>query len=225
MNRRKAKPAGDAETRRLARRADAEAKLKSAQAKLAEAEREHTEATEAFLQQGIGASSVFRDAAKKKMDDMVLYIEHYKSAIAVYDGEDLLNLCEQWDSTPSASADFGKAIQPEAKAAQKAANELVGVIVALRDKFIAANASANELRPVKKELREYGIVVSESRPTLVRAQQAVALALRKALKDAGLSPTEHYVTECLSPRHYDFPVNSPTPPPIEDDDDEEGEAA
>lgn len=201
----KVEPVGEAETKRVQRRADVETKLAEAQAELTTAQQELAEATEAMLAIGVNADSTKRDEAQKRVEHVEMFIQRYRTEISVYDRDEAKELCKEWDTRQNSVESYLATLEELRPEVEEVASQLVALMVRARDAHAEANETANDVGELVKELAGYGIRVREPRPSLVAAQQLIALALRKALLAADLAPTEHFAKESLAPAHYTPP--------------------
>ena len=198
-------PTGEAEAKRQQKRAGIEAKLAEAESELQKAQSDLAEATEAMMAVGVHADPTKRDEAKRRVEDVELYVQHYKTALSVYDREETKALCREWDTRQNSVEAYLEKLEGLRPEAEQVASALVAFMVKARDEHSEANLAANGASDLVKELEGYGIQVREPRPSIVTAQSLVALALRKALLVADLSPHQHFTKECLSPGHYTPP--------------------
>lgn len=195
--------AGMAEQKRLDRYKTAEEKLREAEAEMQKAKNAFEEADRALT--GIHADTAARDQALKRYETLESWVARYRMELAFYGGADLRGLCAQWDGRETPTEKLIAALDSMQPEAEQAAKALVSLMVRGRDAHAAANQAANESHELVNALADSGVKVFEDRPRVVLVQRFLALALRKALVEAGLSPVEHFVREALAPRNYTPP--------------------
>lgn len=201
---------GQAEGKRLQLKHDAGERITKAKTALKEAKVELKTAKTEFVKLGPNNANLLK-VAKDRVEHAELTVEHYEAISAVLDSRELLELVEQWDGLfngdPRAhhASLFLDSIAPEVEAVQRAAKAFVGALVEMKAKHQAAMVATNEAAEIARGLGEYGVKVRVVQPQLIVIQQSAALALRKAIIDAGLGLREHWVAEALRPDHYDPP--------------------
>lgn len=204
---------GPAEAQRRALRAKALEELQQAEAHLTDARKTHADAGLMYASaKSPEAFAGLMAAPRAALEQAELRVAHREAAAALYDSQELIELCRAWDAHHPEDGDAPAAIfrteveEVEAAIVREAARAIASAIVSMQERISRMREDLKELPTLASKLKEFGVKVKYHPPSYGEVPRVVGLALAEALQKQGLSLHSELVRDALSPHlHYQPP--------------------